>query len=283
MTHRLAPLLLAVAVLFSSFNTPVKAEPRRVVSLNPCLDIILVNVADREQIAALSHFARDPAESTISDIAETLPFTWESAEEVLSLKPDLVLTAQHSSLATRKALSRLGLQTELFGVPETIAESFAQIRQIAMLVNRVERGEVLIARVEAAINAAKAPEGFKPLEAIVYQPNGLVAGSGSLIDEMMDRTGFKNVASRYGIERWGTVTLEQLLNDPPRVLLAGELLSGKPTWAERVLSHPALRSVASVMHRAPFPQQLLYCGGPVLEKTAQTLAASRLSVHEANQ
>src|SRR4051794_24237649 len=35
------------------------AAPQRVVSLSPCLDVILVNVADRDQIAALSHFSRE--------------------------------------------------------------------------------------------------------------------------------------------------------------------------------------------------------------------------------
>lgn len=279
MINRLVFSLIIITLAFAS----ARAEPRRVVSLNPCLDIILVNVADREQIAALSHFARDPAESTISDIARTLPFTWESAEEVMSLNPDLVLTAQHSSLATRKALDRLGLQTELFSVPDTVEESFAQIRRVAKLVNRTERGEALITRLETTIDAARPETGSRPLNAIVYQPNGLVAGSNSLVDEMMSRTGFRNVASRYGVGRWGTVSLEQLLNDPPEVLLAAEILSGKPTWAERVLSHPALQRVASVMHRASFPQQLLYCGGPVLEKTAETLAAARISAEEAGR
>ena len=32
-----------------------QAEPRRIVSLNPCLDVILAHVADRSRIAALSH------------------------------------------------------------------------------------------------------------------------------------------------------------------------------------------------------------------------------------
>lgn len=275
-------LAFSLAIIMLTF-APARAEPRRIVSLNPCLDIILVNVADREQIAALSHFARDPAESTISDIARTLPSTWESAEEVMSLNPDLILTAQHSSLATRKALDQLGLQTELFRVPDTIEESLAQIRRIAALVNRVERGEAVVARIEAAINAARPETESRPLNAIVYQPNGLVAGSGSLVDEMLNRTGFHNIASQYGVGRWGTVSLEQLLNDPPEVLLAAEILSGKPTWAERVLSHPALQTVAPVMHRASFPQQLLFCGGPVLEKTAETLAAARLSAREARK
>ncbi|KAK0340115.1 hypothetical protein LTR94_031828, partial [Friedmanniomyces endolithicus] len=80
------------------------AALRRVVSLNACLDAILVHVADRGQIVALSHYAREPVGSTISEVAKTLPFTWETAEEVIALRPDLVLTSRHSALATRNAL-----------------------------------------------------------------------------------------------------------------------------------------------------------------------------------
>jgi len=50
---------------------------------------------------------------------------------------------------------------------------------------------------------------------------------------------------------------------------------GAPTWADRVLTHPALSRVAGRMHRATFPQQLTFCGGPVLIETARMLAKAR--------
>ena len=59
------------------------------------------------------------------------------------------------------------------------------------------------------------------------------------------------------------------------VLLAGEAEPGAPTWADRVLTHPALSRVATRMHRATFPQQLTFCGGPVLIQTARMLAKAR--------
>ncbi len=67
------------------------AEPRRVVSLNPCLDVILVHVADRAQVAAISHYSHNMSSSSIGPAALSYPFTYESAEEVLALRPDLVL------------------------------------------------------------------------------------------------------------------------------------------------------------------------------------------------
>ncbi|MBI1186619.1 MAG: ABC transporter substrate-binding protein, partial [Alphaproteobacteria bacterium] len=90
----------AIAGAAAGACLPGGDAPRRVVSLNPCLDVILVHIADRTQIAALSHYARDASSSTIADIARTLPFTYESAEEILSLDPDLVLASTHSALAT---------------------------------------------------------------------------------------------------------------------------------------------------------------------------------------
>lgn len=250
----------------------------RVVSLNPCLDVVLVHVADRAQILGLSHYARDAQQSTIAAVARTYPITYESAEEVIALRPDVVLSAAHSSPATRAALKRLNIRTELFKVPNSWVENQAQIRRIADAVGHPQRGEALIARVEAAMARGAPRPGTRPVTALVFQPNGFAAGHGTLVDEMMRRAGFENVAERYGLRKWGNVSLERLLDDPPEVLLAGQARPNAPTWAERILEHPALAAVAPRMARAVFPERLLYCGGPVLIQTAAVLATARRQV-----
>ncbi|SFK56003.1 ABC transporter substrate-binding protein [Caulobacter sp. UNC279MFTsu5.1] len=252
--------------------------PPRVISLNPCLDAVLVHVADRAQIVALSHYARDPQQSGIAAIARTYPITYESAEEVIALRPDVVLTAAHSSPATRAALKRLGVRTELFKVPNSWVENQDQIRRIAESAGHPRRGEALIARVEAAMARGAPRPGTRPITALVFQPNGMAAGHGTLVDEMMRRAGFVNVAQRYGLKKWGNVSLERLLDDPPEVLLAGQAAPNAATWAERILNHPALASVSSRMTRAAFPERLLYCGGPGLVDTVAALATARRQV-----
>lgn len=250
----------------------------RAISLNPCLDAVLVQVADRAQVVALSHYARDPQQSSIARLALTYPITYESAEEVIALRPDVVLTAAHSSPATRAALARLGIRAELFKVPNSWVENQAQIRRIAQAVGHPGRGEALIARVEAAMARSAPRPGTRPITALVFQPNGFAAGHGTLVDEMMRRAGFVNVAQRYGLKKWGNVSLERLLDDPPEVLLAGQAAPNAATWAERILNHPALARVAPRMTRAVFPERLLYCGGPGLVDTAAALAAARRQV-----
>ena len=259
---------------------PAQAEVRRVVSLNPCLDVILVNVADREQIAALSHFSRDPISSTIAELSKSFPMSYESAEEVLSFTPDLVLTSRHSALATRNALRRLTIKTELFSEPKTVAESFDHVRRIAGLVGHPERGEALIARIEAALKDAAPPPSAAPVPALIYHRNGFSTGGETLVDEMLRNAGFDNIASSYGLSGWGNISLELVVANPPRVLLAGETVPDMPTWADRVVRHPALRDVEGRMKRFTFPDRLIYCGGPVLIEAAKALAAARRQVED---
>lgn len=252
-----------------------KAAPRRVASLNACLDAMLVHLADRSQIAALSHYAREAHSSTVAAQARTLPFTWESAEEIIALEPDLVLSSKHSALATRNALKRLKVPVERFAVPKSIDESLAQVRRVAGLIGHPEQGAALVARIRAAIADAEPPAGSRRLTALIYQPNGFAAGPGTLVDEMMAHAGFDNVARRYGLRTWGNVPLEMLLADPPQVLLVGEPAPGARSWADRVMTHPALKSIAGRMRQVRVPEKVLYCGGPVLIEAAAALAHGR--------
>lgn len=250
-------------------------RPQRIVSLVSCLDAILVEVADAGQIAALSRESRDPHASTIAAIARRYPGVRETAEEIMVHRPDLVLGSIYTPLPLRSALKRLNIPVLVTDLPKTPAQSLAQVRQIAAAAGHPERGEALARRIEAALAAARPASGAKPVDALIFQPNGFTTGPGNLMDAMLTECGFRNVALRYGMKQSGHVPLEQLIADPPQVLLAGETAPGAATWAERVVSHPALRALDGRMHRATFPMRLFYCGGPVLIETAQALAQAR--------
>jgi iron complex transport system substrate-binding protein len=251
------------------------AAPRRILSLNPCLDGILLQVADPGQIVALSHYAREPSQSAIAEAARRYPFTWGSAEEVVARRPDLVLTSSMGSIALRGVLPRLHIRQEGFAVPDTVAESEAQVRRVAALVGHPDRGQALVARIEAALSAAAPRPGEPRLGALIYEYHGLASGPHTLVDELMRRTGFDNLALRYGLRRTGEVPLDAIAADPPRVLLAGRLAPGEPVWADRILSHPVLRTLAPRMRRESFPEQLMFCGGPSIIPAVAALARAR--------
>jgi iron complex transport system substrate-binding protein len=274
--HWLTLLVSLIAFLGGAVHAQAPADrPMRIVSLNMCVDAILIELVSHDRIAALSHYARDPQRSTIANIAGHLPITYETAEEVVALRPDLVLTSRHSAIATRNALRRVGIRFELFDVPDTIVGSLEQVRYVARLLGAEREGEEMVARIERALDAARLPAGQAPLTAAVYQPGGLSAGANTVVGQLMELTGLQNVAARYGLDKYRPLPLEALVSAPPDVLLIGETSPGAPLISERLVHHRALRALESQMTREVFPARYLYCAGPTMIEAVANLVRAR--------
>lgn len=266
---------MAAGLAAAGLAAAAPARPKRIVSLGLCLDPVLMRLADRSQIAAISHLSRDPSQSVIVAEAATYPFTTGSAEEVLTLKPDLVLASRRSGLQTRTALKALGLRVETFSVPDTVVECLDQVRHIGRLIGYPERGEALVSEIERALARAAPAPGTPRLKALVYQAGGMTAGADTLISDMLTRCGFDNLGSRYGLKAWRNVPLERVLLEPPQLLLLADIDPNAPRWADRILLHPALERLEPKTHRIALPPRFIYCGGPVLMRSAALLARAR--------
>ncbi|MFN3458330.1 MAG: ABC transporter substrate-binding protein [Novosphingobium sp.] len=275
-------MALLAALLTASCIPQGKAtpEPRAaahptIVSLNPCTDAILAEVADPAQILAISHYSKDPRSSSMDPrLASALPATRGTVEEVLALKPDLVLGSTFIDPATASAYKRLGLRLETLGMASTIAASRDQIRQIATLSGHADRGEALIARIDTALAEAAPPPGARPIQTVVWQSGGMVPGDGTLIADLLRRTGYTNFAAARGLSQADLLPLEKMLADPPELILVAGQTAETGKGDDRVLSHPALKALNKT-RRATLNPKLLYCGGPTLIAAAQRLAEVR--------
>ena len=267
-------LLLAVAGVLAacsaapSANAPADAAPT-IVSLNPCLDAILVEVAQPAQLLALSHYSRDPGSSSIPvATAARFAVTGGTAEEVIALAPDLVLASTFLPAATRSALERAGLRIAAFGSPTTTADSIAQVREVAALVGGDARGEALA----AAMARAAAPDpAARPVAALLWQPGQIVPGEATLVAEMLRARGFANHAAAMGLGQADYAALETVLADPPEVLLVAGSSAGQ--------SHPLLAGLTGTRAEMLAPN-LLFCGGPTVIALADRLDAVRAGLRE---
>lgn len=238
-----------------------------VVSLNPCTDAILVELADPEQILAISHYSHDPS-GTSMDLATARQFlaTGGTVEEVLALDPDVVLASSFMPPATRTALERLDVRVETFGIASDVDGSIEQVRELGEIVGQTSRGVALAKRIEASVADARAAARSDPIRAVLWQPGGIVPGEGALVSELMAIAGFTNFTAERGRGQADYVALEEMLADPPDVLL----VAGN----ERGQGHPALEELAD-LPRAEFDQSLLYCGGPTIERALARLVEVR--------
>jgi len=234
-----------------------------IVSLNPCSDAILSEVADPAQLLAISHYSHDPR-ATSMPLAQARRFraTSGTVEEVLALAPDMVVADPFMAPATRAAFDRLGIRVEVLGLAASVAESEAQVRQLAALAGHPARGEALVGEIEAAM-AGTRRAGRIP--ALLWQQGGLVPGEGTLAAELLAHTGFASHSAARGLGQGAYLPLEEVLADPPQVILAA--------GSERAQGHPALRSLDARIAR--LDPALLYCGGPTIPRLARRLAEMR--------
>ncbi len=272
-------LAVLAGVLIASACTPASQPPAEaradgrptIVSLNPCLDAILVEIAPPAQVLALSHYSRDPASSSIpAPVAARYGVTGGTAEEVIARAPDLVLASIFLPQPTRAALERAGLRVATFGSPATIVESAAQVREVAALAGRAEAGEALAARIAAPAAPVEGP----PVDALLWQPGEIVAGEATLIAELLREAGFASHAARRGLGQADRVSLEAVLADPPEVLLIAGDAAGQ--------RHPLLARLPESTQVAAFDPSLIYCGGPTIPRARARLKAIRAEAERAS-
>ncbi len=236
-----------------------------IVSLNPCTDAILAEVADPAQLFAISHYSHDPRASSMP-LAEARRFraTGGTVEEVLALDPDLVVAGAFLPPATAQAFDRLGIRVETFGIVPDLAENAAQIRRLSVLAGHPERGEALLGRIDDALASARY-DGPK-VDALLWQTGGIVPGERTLIARLLAHTGFASHSAARGLGQAAYLPLEQVLADPPQVVLAA--------GSERMLTPPVLRGLEGVRYERLDPA-LLYCGGPTVIRAVERLAEIR--------
>ena len=267
-------MLIALGLTACAAPQPGTGPGPTIVSMNPCTDAILAEVADPQQLLAISAYSQDPASSSMDlTRARAMKGVSGTVEEVLALRPDVVVGSSFTAPGTRAALERLGYRFEAFGLAGTVAESREQVRALARIAGHPERGEALVARIDAALAAAGPPPG-SPVTAVVWQSGGIVPGQGTLINDLLGRTGFVNYAALRGLQQADVLGLEAMLADPPQVILAA---GNRYSEEDRLLSHPALAALTDT-RRASYDPMLLWCGGPTIVRAAARLAEVRRSL-----
>lgn len=244
----------------------------RIVSLNPCTDAVLAQVASPGQLLAISHYSHDPS-ATSMDIADAARFgdTSGTVEEIAALAPDVVVASSFMAPTTVQALRDMGMRVVLEPIPSDVAGSLAQVRSLAALAGNRSVGEALVGRIEAALLYAAPAAGTPPVPALLWESGGIVAGDNTLIVDLMRRSGFANAAAARGLGQADFLPLERVLADPPRVIFT----VGSPAAEEdRMLRHPALAQVKG-MTRAPLDRSLLWCGGPTIPRALARLMQVR--------
>ncbi|OYD81208.1 ABC transporter substrate-binding protein [Azospirillum brasilense] len=250
-------------------------KPQRIVSLNLCADELLLRLVRPERLAAVTWLAHDPRASTVADRASRVPVNHGTAEEILPLNPDLIVAGRYTTRVAVGLLRRLDAPLLELDVPQSVAGVAEQIRGLARAVGEPERGEELVADLLSRLDALPpAAQGPRPT-AVVLRPNGFVAGSGSLVDEILSRAGLENMADRLPLGSQGALPLEAIILGGADVLIVDAAPDAPPSLAVALLHHPALKALNHRVRTLSLPTRLWTCPGPQIAEAAERLAAAR--------
>ncbi|MFZ1963358.1 MAG: ABC transporter substrate-binding protein [Roseiarcus sp.] len=253
-------------------------KPRRIVSINMCMDELVLHLADRDAIASITWLSQDPRNANMAQAAKGLPANNGLAEEALSYHPDLVLAGPFTDRSTIALLKQVDAPVVEFGVPETFDEVRRQIREVAALIGEPERGEALVADIDSGLARIPVDANRPPLGAIILRPNGFTVGPGSLVDEILRRAGMANLAARLDLGPYQQVPLERLATLDADVLIVDSDRFAAPSLATEALGHPLVAALSRRMKVVSLPSRLWTCAGPALADAVQTLAAATAEV-----
>jgi iron complex transport system substrate-binding protein len=269
MSRRVGFLWAMVALI--SADSALAGTLPRIVSMNVCTDQLLLSLAEPAQILGLSRYSRNAGESFAAGEARRFPILSGGAEDVLVLKPDVVVASLYDKRSTRELLRQHGLQLAEFSVPRNLEEVKAQIRQMGDVVGHPDRAAAEIARLDAAIARAREAAARKPYRVLPLSRRGWVSGSDSLESSLLSAAGLSNAAGELGVASGGYVPLEAIVNLRPDFLVVSEAGDRAEDDGRAFLLHPALERFYPPQKRIVIPERLIVCGGVMLADALDVL------------
>jgi len=270
-----AALCGLLAAIMATPGPAAAQHPQRVASIFLCSDQLLLRLADRSRIVSLNRFAADPSFSNEVDAARGIALNRGLAEEILPLRPDLVIAGTYSAPATKAMLRRLGIPVLELPVETDFDGIRANIRRVAAALGEDARGEKLIADFDREL-AAVAPDGEGRPTLMLYRFGGYSQGRHTLSHAIFERAGFTNYAATR-VEGVGRLSLEQIVADPPDALLLGESGADRNSLSAETLAHPALQRLRGTVPTLSLPDRLWICGLANSADAVRRLAAFRAS------
>jgi len=243
----------------------------RVASMNVCTDQLLIPLADPEQILGLSRYSRDRFESWAADDAHRYRILSGGAEDILVLRPDVVVASLFDKRSTRELLKQKGLRLAEFAVPRNLEEVKTQIREMGEIVQHPDRAAAEIARLDAAIARARRAAVEKHYSVLPLSRRGWVSGRDSLVSSLLAETGLNNAAGDLGVGTGGFASLEAVVNAKPDFLVVSDAGDRAEDDGHAFLLHPALERFYPPARRIVIPDRLTVCGGVMLAEALDVL------------
>jgi ABC-type Fe3+-hydroxamate transport system substrate-binding protein len=194
--------------------------PLRIISLVPSQTELLFDLGLREQVRGLTKFCIHPVEarSLASVVGGTKNFDFA---KIKAAQPDLIIGNKEENYQEGIAQLERHFPVWLSDIT-SLPEALDMIRRVGDLTNKLQVAEPLAAAIKQSFDQLRLTATSRPVAAyFIWRKPYMVAASGTFIDDMLRRAGFRNAFA--GLGRYPEVTLEQVAAiAPAHIFLSSE-------------------------------------------------------------
>jgi iron complex transport system substrate-binding protein len=231
---------LATAWLILLLGAAVAAQgqqaPGRIVSTSPSITETLFALGLGDRVVGVSTYCRYP--SSVAQLPKVGTFLKPNPEIIARLHPDLVFVQAGPNTAGSQ-LTALGLKYAVVN-PGALASVFTTIHQIASAAGVNERGDRLVADLNAQLDRVKAAVAARPPKRVlivVGRRTGtltdiVAVGPGSYLHDIAAIAGGVNVLATVSME-YPRVSMETIITLEPDVIIDVGEMGESPADSER--------------------------------------------------
>ena len=251
---------------------------QKIVSLAPSNTELLFAVGAGKQVVGRDEISDYP------DEAKNLPsmggYVKYNFEQIVALKPDLVLLAEINSSDLVKQLTDLGLNVYYLSNPKTIEDMYSNLELVAKLTGHEKETAALIESLKIRVTAVEqkvAGSSFLPI--VFYELDSTdpakpySIGPNTFADLLISRAGGLNLTTAAGIkDSYPQVSVEQIVSTDPDMILLGDSMWG--VSVESVGQRPGWEKLEAVTANQvyAFDDNLVSRPGPRLVDGLEALA-----------
>lgn len=247
----------------------------KIVSLNMCADPYLMAFAAPDQILALTRLSRDTTMSLFAAQAMAYPTIDGRIEEILNLRPDIVVVSAYAQHMKQELLRANNIQLVELQASSSYQQARGEITKLGHAIGRTREAQAYLVRLDAAL--ARATHAPRQVTILPLQRRGLTIGTQHLLNEIIILAGAQ-LANRFdGFMR--PLRLEQAVaGRADYILLSATRAVASTKKPVRImdrgsafLAHPALIRRFSPTRRLSLDTNLMVCAGASTPMAVQAL------------
>ena len=229
--------------------------PQKIVSLTLRSDEILLDLAEPENIRALSKWADDPLISNVVEKAKNVSRRAVINEEaIIELEPDLVVLSQSQPYDLVHRLRNMGILVYVCPLAKTVQDTKDMILDLGILLRREDEARKILADMNFVINdiQKKADQISESERVTVYRfsVSGGNGGKNSYYDDICRLAGVINTAGKMHFRGTQLMPKEQVVQmNPDVIFLPTWDYSGKidlEEYKKEIINDPALQTVKAI-------------------------------------